>query len=92
MDKAYGTAYTVMNSKAIGADMVYAWPDAVIGTMDPEMAVKIMYEDELAAADDKLAFIKEKKAEYVAALQEQLRQHPEDISMISSSLMLQERE
>ena len=67
MDKAYGTAYTVMNSKAIGADMVYAWPDAVIGTMDPEMAVKIMYEDELAAADDKLAFIKEKKAEYVAA-------------------------
>ena len=68
MDKAYGTAYTVMNSKAIGADMVYAWPDAVIGTMDPDMAAKIMYEDELAAADDKLAFIKEKKAEYVAAL------------------------
>ena len=26
MDKAYGTAYTVMNSKAIGADMVYAVP------------------------------------------------------------------
>ena len=68
MDKAYGTAYTVMNSKAIGADMVYAWPDAVIGTMDPEMAVKIMYDEELAAADDKLAFIKEKKAEYIEAL------------------------
>lgn len=68
MDKAYGTAYTVMNSKAIGADMVYAWPDAVIGTMDPEMAVKIMYEDEINAADDKLAFIKEKKAEYTEAL------------------------
>lgn len=68
MDKAYGTAYTVMNSKAIGADMVYAWPDAVIGTMDPEMAVKIMYDEELVAADDKLAFIKEKKAEYIEAL------------------------
>jgi acetyl-CoA carboxylase carboxyltransferase component len=68
MDKAYGTAYTVMNSKAIGADMVYAWPDAVIGTMDPEMAVKIIYDDELAAAADKLAFIKEKKAEYTEAL------------------------
>ncbi len=67
-DKAYGTAYTVMNSKAIGADMVYAWPDSVIGTMDPEMAVKIMYDEELAAADDKLAFIKEKKAEYIEAL------------------------
>ncbi len=67
-DKAYGTAYTVMNSKAIGADMVYAWPDAVIGTMDPEMAVKIMYEEEIKAAEDKLAFIAEKKAEYIEAL------------------------
>lgn len=68
LDKAVGTAYTVMCSKAIGADMVYAWKDAVIGTMDPEMAVKIMYEDEIAAADDKLAFIKAKKAEYTEAL------------------------
>ncbi len=68
MDKAYGTAYTVMNSKAIGADMVFAWPGAVIGTMEPEMAVKIMYEDEIQAASDKLAFIKEKKAEYTEAL------------------------
>lgn len=57
-----------MNSKAIGADLVYAWPDAVIGTMDPEMAVKIMYEDEISAAADKMAFIKEKKAEYTEAL------------------------
>jgi acetyl-CoA carboxylase carboxyltransferase component len=68
LDKAYGTAYTVMNSKAIGADMVYAWPDATIGTMDPEMAVKIMYDEELKAAEDKLGFIKEKKEEYKAAL------------------------
>lgn len=68
MDKAYGTAYTVMGSKALGADMVFAWPGAVIGTMEPEMAVKIIYDDELAAAEDKLAFIKEKKAEYTEAL------------------------
>ncbi len=25
--KAYGTAYVAMNSKAVGADMVYAWPE-----------------------------------------------------------------
>lgn len=68
MDEAYGTAYTVMNSKSIGADMVYAWPDAVIGTMEPESAVKIIYDEELAAADDKLAFINEKKKEYTEAL------------------------
>ena len=32
-----------MNSKAVGADLVYAWPDAEIGMMEADMAVKIMY-------------------------------------------------
>ena len=64
MGDAFGTAYTIMNSKAIGADMVYAWPCAKIGTMDPEMAVKIMYEKEIAEAADKVAFIAEKKKAY----------------------------
>lgn len=41
--KAYGSAYVAMNSKAIGADMVYAWPDAEIGMMDADLAAKIMY-------------------------------------------------
>ena len=58
MDKAYGTAYTVMNSKAIGADMVYAWPEAEIGMMDANQAAKIMY------ADADAATIREKAAEY----------------------------
>lgn len=64
MGDAFGTAYTVMNSKAIGADMVYAWPSAKIGTMDPEMAVKIMYEKEIAGADDKKAVIADLKKQY----------------------------
>ncbi len=64
MGDAFGTAYTVMNSKAIGADMVYAWPTAKIGTMDPEMAVKIMYEKEIAAAEDKVALIADLKKSY----------------------------
>lgn len=64
MGDAFGTAYTVMNSKAIGADMVYAWPTAKIGTMDPEMAVKIMYDKEIAAAEDKVACVAELKAKY----------------------------
>ena len=62
--KAFGSAYVTMNSKAVGADMVYAWPCAKIGTMDPEMAVKIMYEKEIAQAADKVAFIAEKKKAY----------------------------
>ena len=46
--KALGTAYVVMNSKAIGADITMAWPDAQIGAMDGKLAAKIMYEDKSA--------------------------------------------
>ena len=56
--KAYGSAYVTMNSKAIGADMVYAWPTSEIGMMDANLAAKIMYADEDATT------IKEKAAEY----------------------------
>ena len=42
VEKAYGTAYTVMNSKALGADIVYAWDGAEIGMMDATLAAKIM--------------------------------------------------
>ena len=58
--KAYGTAYTVMNSKAIGADLCLAWPNAEIGTMDSKLAAKIMYEGQGAEV------INEKAAEYEA--------------------------
>ena len=56
--KAYGSAYVTMNSKSIGADMVYAWPNAEIGMMEADMAAKIMYAD--ADADT----LKEKAAAY----------------------------
>lgn len=56
--KAYGTAYTVMNSKATGADLTIAWPTAEIGTMDSKLAAKIMYEGQ--GADT----INEKATEY----------------------------
>ena len=45
MGRAYGSAYVAMNSKSIGADMVYAWPDTEIGMMDAALAAKIMYAD-----------------------------------------------
>ena len=56
--KAYGSAYVAMNSKSIGADMVYAWPTSEIGMMDSALAAKIMYAD--ADADT----LKEKASEY----------------------------
>lgn len=62
--KAYGTAYLTMASKAIGADIVYAWPGAEIGMMDADMAAKIMYADEIAASEDGAALVKEKADQY----------------------------
>ena len=56
--KAFGNAYIAMNSKAIGADMVYAWENAEIGMMDASLAAKIMY----AGSDAKV--LSEKAAEY----------------------------
>lgn len=58
--QAYGTAYVAMNSKAIGADITMAWPDAKIGTMDSKLAAKIMYDGQGADV------INEKAAEYEA--------------------------
>ncbi len=58
--QAYGTAYVVMNSKALGADITMAWPDAKIGTMDSRLAAKIMYDGQGASV------IEEKAAEYEA--------------------------
>ena len=56
--KAFGSAYVSMNSKSIGADLVYAWPTAEIGMMDAKLAAQIMY------ADADAETLNEKAAEY----------------------------
>lgn len=58
--KALGTAAIAMNSKAVGADLTFAWPDAQIGTMESKLAAKIMYDGQGADV------ISEKAAEYEA--------------------------
>ncbi len=62
--KAFGSAYVTMNSKSIGADLVFALSNSQIGMMDAKAAAQIMYSDEIAAAKDKTAAIDEKAAEY----------------------------
>ncbi len=56
--QAFGSAYAIMNSKSLGADLVYAWTEAKVGMMDASMAAKIMYPN--ADAEE----LKEKAAEY----------------------------
>ncbi|MBR0148866.1 MAG: carboxyl transferase [Lachnospiraceae bacterium] len=43
-EKAWGSAFVAMNSKALGADITFAWEGAKIGVMDSNLAAKIMYE------------------------------------------------
>jgi acetyl-CoA carboxylase carboxyltransferase component len=50
--KAFGGAFITMNSKDLGADYVFAWPQAQIGVMGAEPAVGIIHRRELAAAED----------------------------------------
>lgn len=64
--KAYGSAYITMNSKHIGADLVFALPTAEIGMMDAKAAAEIMYAEEVAKAKNASELIEEKAAEYSA--------------------------
>lgn len=45
--KAYGAAFTLMGSKALGADMVYALPESEISVMDPASAVAFLWNDRI---------------------------------------------
>ena len=60
MNNAIGSAYVAMNSKHIGADIVYAWPGAKVGTMEAAAAVKIMYAKEIKASEAAPELIQEK--------------------------------
>ena len=64
VENAFGSAYTIMNSKGLGCDVVYAWPNTKIGMMDADAAVKIIYADEIAKADDSVKEINDKAKEY----------------------------
>jgi acetyl-CoA carboxylase carboxyltransferase component len=62
--KSYGGAYLGMCSKALGADMVLAWPQAEIAVMGAEGAANIVFRKEIAAAADQQAERQKKIEEY----------------------------
>ena len=62
--KAYGGAYIAMNSKGIGADMVFAYPIAEIAVMGAEGAANIVFRREIEASPDRDAARAEKIREY----------------------------
>lgn len=64
MRKAYGGAYIAMNSKEMGADMVFAWPIAEIAVMGADGAVNIAFKRKIKAAQDPQAMREQCKKEY----------------------------
>ena len=50
--KSFGGAYVAMNSRALGATTVFAWPDAEVAVMGAKAAVGILHRRQLAAAPD----------------------------------------
>ena len=64
MRKAYGGAYLAMSSKALGADVVYAWPQAEIAVLGAEGAASIVFKKEINDAEDPSAKRLEKIEEY----------------------------
>lgn len=50
--KSYGGAYIAMNSRALGATNVFAWPDSEVAVMGAKAAVDVLHRKALAAAPD----------------------------------------
>ncbi len=66
--KAIGTAYLAMNSKMLGADMVFAWPTAEVAVLNADTAANILYRKEIAESEDPTVL----RAEKVKAYKEQI--------------------
>ncbi|MFD4775314.1 acyl-CoA carboxylase subunit beta, partial [Streptomyces sp. NPDC058427] len=66
--KAYGGAYIVMDSQAIGADLTYAWPTNEIAVMGAEGAANVIFRREIAASDSPETVRAEKIAAYRSEL------------------------
>ncbi|MDZ5471092.1 carboxyl transferase domain-containing protein (plasmid) [Bacillus sp. 31A1R] len=62
--KAYGGAYVALNSKSIGADLVFAWPNAEIAVMGPQGAANIIFAREIAGSENPEATRAQKIEEY----------------------------
>ncbi len=62
--KAFGGAYVALNSKSIGADLVFAWPNAEIAVMGPEGAANIIFAKDIANSDNPEQTRQEKIDEY----------------------------
>lgn len=62
--KAFGGAYVALNSKSIGADLVFAWPNAEVAVMGAEGAANIIFARDIANSENPEATRTAKIEEY----------------------------
>ena len=62
--KAYGAAYIAVAGKPAGADVVLAWPSAVILPLPPEAAIHIFWQERLKELDNPVEGRKKLAEEY----------------------------
>jgi acetyl-CoA carboxylase carboxyltransferase component len=66
--KAYGPAFTVLAGRNANADMVFAYPEAVITPLAPETAVEFLWHDKLKGAENTAEKRKELVVEYCSTV------------------------
>jgi acetyl-CoA carboxylase carboxyltransferase component len=64
--KAFGGAFIAMNSRDLGADYTFAWPQAQLGVMGAKQAVGITRRRDIAGSDDPDAARERFASEYAA--------------------------
>ena len=66
--EACGAAYVALAGRGSGADLVYAWPQAVISALEPETAVALTGGDTITAENTRQQAVERYKAEQASAL------------------------
>ncbi len=66
--EACGAAYVALAGRGSGADLVFAWPEAVLSALEPEAAVALMGGDSITAENSREQAVAEYKATQASAL------------------------
>lgn len=66
--QAIGAAYIALAGRGSNADLVFAWDGAVLSALDPDAAVAFLYNDRLAAGEDRKALVEEYKSAEASAM------------------------
>ena len=76
---AYGAGFTLTGSKVLGADIVFALPDASIGLMSPESSVAFVWNDRVSAETTRESLEQEWKEAYASPAEAACRGEVDDV-------------